>query len=461
MPVSAATAGAPGLEAEASANSMGRCSGAHRRRGGAAKPGRGGGRLRMGEDLVVRLVGGDEGDQDGGARRPPRRGATGAVGKTSVGETHARSGAMVATPAGDSPAPMTGITLCDPSSPSEGTDHAVRLDRFTERSQEALQAAQQAAQSLQHPSVDPEHLLLALLEQPEGLVPGMLRRIEVQPEPLSARLRSTLDVASQADRRRRARGRPRAPHRADGRVRRDGAGSRTSTSPPSTSSSPSPPRTRARRRGCSRPPASPASGSTRPSRRCAAPSASPTPTRRPSTRRSPSTAATSPTPPAPGKLDPVIGRDTRSAGSVQVLSRRTKNNPVLIGEPGVGKTAIAEGLAQRIVARRHPRGPEGQARGRARPRRAWSRGASTAASSRTGSRRCSRRSPTATARSSSSSTSSTPWSARAPPRGRWTPATCSSRRSRGASCAASAPPPSTSTASTSRRTPRSSAASSR
>ena len=51
-----------------------------------------------------------------------------------------------------------------------------------------------------------------------------------------------------------------------------------------------------------------------------------------------------------GKLDPVIGRDEEIRRLVQVLSRRTKNNPVLIGEPGVGKTAIVEGLAQRIIS---------------------------------------------------------------------------------------------------------------
>ena len=62
-----------------------------------------------------------------------------------------------------------------------------------------------------------------------------------------------------------------------------------------------------------------------------------------------------------GKLDPVIGRDDEIRRVIQVLSRRTKNNPVLIGEPGVGKTAIVEGLG----ATNHPRGRSGGAQGQA------------------------------------------------------------------------------------------------
>ena len=93
-----------------------------------------------------------------------------------------------------------------------------------------------------------------------------------------------------------------------------------------------------------------------------------------------------------GKLDPVIGRDEEIRRVIQVLSRRTKNNPVLIGDPGVGKTAIVEGLAQRIVARDVPEGLKGK--------RVWAldigallAGAKYRGSSRSGSRRCSERSP--------------------------------------------------------------------
>src|SRR5450631_2589890 len=225
----------------------------------------------------------------------------------------------------------------------------MRLDRFTERSQEALQAAQQAASALQHATVEPEHLLLALLRQQDGLVPSLLQRLEVAPQPLAARLESELE------------GRPKQYGGGDPAV---GAALRTVLMAAYDEMS----RLKdeyvstehlllalAGRQGGEALRWLGGAGVT-PDRIYATLAAV-----RGSQR------VTDPNPEAKyqaldryardlneqarrGKLDPVIGRDEEIRRVVQVLSRRTKNNPVLIGEPGVGKTAIVEGLAQRIVS---------------------------------------------------------------------------------------------------------------
>ena len=231
----------------------------------------------------------------------------------------------------------------------------MRLDRFTERSQEALQAAQQAAAQMQHASVDPEHLLLALLNQEDGLVPSLLQRLEIPPQPLAARLEAQLEARPKQY----GGGEP-----AVGGALRDvliDAFEEMSRLKDEYVSTEHLLLALGGRRGGAAQQMLAAAGVT-PDRIYATLAAV-----RGSQR------VTDANPEAKydalvkygrdltdaarqGKLDPVIGRDEEIRRVMQVLSRRTKNNPVLIGEPGVGKTAIAEGLAQRIAAGDVPEG---------------------------------------------------------------------------------------------------------
>ncbi|HEV7464666.1 MAG TPA: Clp protease N-terminal domain-containing protein, partial [Candidatus Dormibacteraeota bacterium] len=224
----------------------------------------------------------------------------------------------------------------------------MRLDRFTERSQEALQAAQQAAQTLQHAMVEPEHLLLALLEQPEGLVPTLLRRLEAQPETISARLRASLESRPKQY----GGGEPgigqslRAVLMAAFDEMNRLKDEYVSTEHLLLALAGQQQGEAARmlqEAGVTRERIYAVLEAVRGGQRVT--DANPEAKYEALAKYGQDLTERART----GKLDPVIGRDQEIRRVMQVLSRRTKNNPVLIGEPGVGKTAIVEGLAERIV----------------------------------------------------------------------------------------------------------------
>src|SRR5215218_139161 len=222
----------------------------------------------------------------------------------------------------------------------------MQLDHFTEKAQEAVLTAQQLAERAQSPVLDAEHLLAALLAPDDGIpaetlrrlgvdVPGirdelagiLARRARIQGGSLTLdpRAKRVIDRAREEARRlgdeytsteHLLLGTVEAGGEAQELLERHGAGAEAILSALQTV------------RGGQR-----------------VTSATPEGTYQALEKYGRDLTAEA----RAGKLDPVIGRDEEIRRTVQVLSRRTKNNPVLIGEPGVGKTAIVEGLAQRIV----------------------------------------------------------------------------------------------------------------
>ncbi len=229
----------------------------------------------------------------------------------------------------------------------------MRFDRFTERAQDAANRSIEILQRYGHNQVDTEHILLALLEQPDGVVPQILSKLNVDVAAMRAKLEEILRQSPKAAIYGGGTGQvfitPRVKRVLDlaqeeaNRLKDEYISTEHIFLAISTERNTASARLLAEN-GVTRERINETIKAIRGGQRVTDPGAESRYRTLEKYSRDLSALAKS------GKLDPVIGRDNEILRVIQVLSRRTKNNPVLIGEAGVGKTAIVEGLAQKIAA---------------------------------------------------------------------------------------------------------------
>ncbi|MFN3921188.1 MAG: ATP-dependent chaperone ClpB [Caldimicrobium sp.] len=225
----------------------------------------------------------------------------------------------------------------------------MRLEKFTFKAQEALQSAQKFAENLNHTQLEPEHILKALVDQEGGIIPIILDRLGINSKIISSELEEILDrlpkVSGGAYQLYLSVPAKQVLDRSEA-LAKEMRDEFISTEHLFLSIIDSP--TRAgeilRKRGVTFSSAKEVINQIRKGRRITDQNPEEQYQALEKFGRDLTALARS------GKLDPVIGRDEEIRRVMHILSRRTKNNPVLVGEPGVGKTAIVEGLAQRIVA---------------------------------------------------------------------------------------------------------------